>query len=433
MMNHRRLDTFSLAALLVSAHYGLGFLLGTAEKSLTHGAAGSLYAVSLGLGTIALIALAKFYWTQTEQIWTLLGSAYGSGVKIFVGLMSWASLIGIEAVQLISAASILKVFGIPPIPSMIVLATLFAIISLLPVEKAGWILRGLLFVNFLALLYGLWVLHGFPEYLRSPIEFVNSLQTESLPTTIGITLSTVLLVLIDMKYQMYLVQAKDIKSLYKGCLLAGTVLLLLALLPSTLVTAAHQAGILPDDIGGKETLPYILSWIGGGTDKPLGIALIISLLVPSLGIGSSILRVQSKIIFDFHILPVSLGTQLLVTFGNSLFGLIVALRGGEIVSLIVAFYAAYVGAVIVPFAAYLMSQGKRYTFSRTSVKLSLIASSCSSISLLIVTRFNSHLELLGSTELNIMGAGIFSGILFLSVGEVIEKYFPASGTVTSDQ
>ncbi|KYC41085.1 hypothetical protein WA1_23505 [Scytonema hofmannii PCC 7110] len=433
MMNHRRLDTFSLAALLVSAHYGLGFLLGTAEKSLTHGAAGSLYAVSLGLGTIALIALAKFYWTQTEQIWTLLGSAYGSGVKIFVGLMSWASLIGIEAVQLISAASILKVFGIPPIPSMIVLATLFAIISLLPVEKAGWILRGLLFVNFLALLYGLWVLHGFPEYLRSPIDFANSLQTESLPTTIGITLSTVLLVLIDMKYQMYLVQAKDIKSLYKGCLLAGTVLLLLALLPSTLVTAAHQAGILPDDIGGKETLPYILSWIGGGTDKPLGIALIISLLVPSLGIGSSILRVQSKIIFDFHILPVSLGTQLLVTFGNSLFGLIVALRGGEIVSLIVAFYAAYVGAVIVPFAAYLMSQGKRYTFSRTSVKLSLIASSCSSISLLIVTRFNSHLELLGSTELNIMGAGIFSGILFLSVGEVIEKYFPASGTVTSDQ
>ncbi|GAA6620778.1 hypothetical protein [Scytonema sp. NUACC26] len=432
-MNNRRLDTFSLAALLVSAHYGLGFLLGTAEKSLTHGAAGSLYAVSLGLGTIALIVLAKFYWTQTEQIWTLLGSAYGSGVKIFVGLMSWGSLIGIEAVQLISAASILKVFGIPPIPSMIVLATLFAVLSLLPVEKAGWILRGLLFVNFLALLYGLWVLQGFPEYLRSPLEFANSLQLESLPKTVGITLSTVLLVLIDMKYQMYLVQAKDVKSLYKGCLLAGILLLLLALLPSTVVTTAHQAGILPDSIGGKETLPYILSWIGGGPDKPLGIALIVSLLVPSLGIGSSILRVQSKIIFDFNILPVSISTQLLVTFGNALFGLIVALRGGEIVSLIVAFYAAYVGAVIVPFAAYLISRGKRYTFSRASVKLSLIASSCSSISLLIVTRFNFHLELLGSTELNIMGAGIFSGILFLSAGEVIEKYFPASGTVNSNQ
>jgi SSS family solute:Na+ symporter len=39
MLENRRLDTFSLAALLVSAHYGLGFLLGTAEKSLTLGAA----------------------------------------------------------------------------------------------------------------------------------------------------------------------------------------------------------------------------------------------------------------------------------------------------------------------------------------------------------------------------------------------------------
>ncbi len=69
---NRRLDAFSLAALLVSAHYGLGFLLGTAEKSLNLGVAGSLYAVCLGLGTIALLFMAKFYWTRVEQIWTLL-------------------------------------------------------------------------------------------------------------------------------------------------------------------------------------------------------------------------------------------------------------------------------------------------------------------------------------------------------------------------
>lgn len=69
MSENRRLDAFSLAALLVSAHYGLGFLLGTAEKSLTIGIAGSLYAVCLGLGTLALLGLAKFYWTNIEQIW----------------------------------------------------------------------------------------------------------------------------------------------------------------------------------------------------------------------------------------------------------------------------------------------------------------------------------------------------------------------------
>lgn len=422
----RRLDTFSLAALLVSAHYGLGFLLGTAEKSLAFGTAGSLYAVSLGLGTIALLGLAKFYWTQTEQIWILLGSAYGNGVKIFVGLMSWSSLIGIEAVQLISGAFILKVFGIPTLPTMVVLAILFATISLLPTEKAGWILRGLLVLNFLALLYGLWVLHAFGDYLRSPIEFAGSVQHISLPSAVGILLSTILLVLIDMKYQQFLVQAKDVQSLYKGCALAAIILLLLAFLPSTLVVAAHNAGILPPGIDGKETLPFILSWIGGGSQKPLGIALILSLLVPALGIGSSILRVQTKTVLDFNILPASVWSRVLVTAANALFGLAVAFKGGEIVNLIVCFYAAYVGAVFVPFVTYLLAQTKRYTFSKGSVKLSLIVSSIASLSLLILTFIEPEVALFSSIELNIMGTGILSGILFLFIGEVLEKYFPTS-------
>lgn len=445
MALERRLDTFSLAALLVSAHYGLGFLLGTAEKSLTLGTAGSLYAVSLGLGTIALLGLAKFYWTQTEQIWILLGSAYGDGVKIFVGLMSWSSLIGIEAVQLISGAFILKVFGIPTLPTMVVLAILFATISLLPVEKAGWILRGLLVLNFLALLYGLWVLHAFGDYLRSPFGGLslqaspltalgiaqspidaNSVQHMSLASAVGVSLSTILLVLIDMKYQQFLVQAKDVQSLYKGCTLAAIILLLLAFLPSTLVVAAHNAGILPAGIDGKETLPFILSWIGGGSQKPLGIALIVSLLVPALGIGSSILRVQSKTVLDFNILPASVWSRVLVTAANALFGLAVAFKGGEIVNLIVSFYAAYVGAVFVPFVAYLLAQTGRYNFSKGSVKLSLIVSSIASLSLLILTLIESEVALFGSIELNIMGTGILSGILFLFIGEVLEKYFPTS-------
>lgn len=426
MVLDRKLDGFSLAALLVSAHYGLGFLLGTSEKSLTLGAGGSLYAVSLGLGTLALLGLAKFYWSQAEQIWTLLGSCYGRGVKSFVGFMFWSSQIGIQAVQLLSGAFILKVLGIPTLPSMIFLATLFGMISLLPVEKAGWILRGLLGVNFLALLYGLWVLHGLPSYLQAPLEFATALQLQSLPTTVGISLSTVLLVLIDMKYQQYVVRAKDVKSLYQGCLLAAIVLLLLALLPSTIVGAAQNAGILPAGIDGKETLPLILLWIGGGADKPLGIVLLVSLLVPALGIGSSILRVQSKTVLDFNLLPRYNWTRVLVTALNALFSLIVALRGGEIVNLIVAFYAAYVGAVIVPFTAYLMAKTERYKFSKTSVKLSLIVSTFSVMFLLILTLINPTLAVFGNVELNIMGIGISSGVLFLFCGEAMEKYFAVS-------
>lgn len=426
MSENRRLDAFSLAALLVSAHYGLGFLLGTAEKSLTLGIAGSLYAVCLGLGTLALLALAKFYWTKIEQIWTLLGNRYGKQVKFLVGFMSWSSLIGIEAVQMISGAFILKVLGLPVLPSMVTLAILFTIVSLLPVEKAGFLFRGLLILNFLGLLYALWVLHGFPDYLRSPLVFIPSLSQISPAKLLGVSFSTILLVLIDMKYQQFVVQAKDLKSLYQGCLLAATLLLLLAFLPSAVLIAAQNAEILPQGIDGKETLPFILLWIGGGATQPLGILLIISLLVPALGVGSSILRVQTKTVLDFNFLPISSRNQLIVTVVNILLALAVALRGGEIINLIVSFYAAYVAAVFVPFVAYLFDQTGRYTFSNSSVKLSLIMSSISAISALFLILLNPKLILFGSAELNIMGIGISFGILGLLLGQILEKYLPIS-------
>ncbi len=426
MSENRRLDAFSLAALLVSAHYGLGFLLGTAEKSLTIGIAGSLYAVCLGLGTLVLLLLAKFYWTKIEQIWTLLGNRYGKQVKFLVGFMSWSSLIGIEAVQMISGAFILKVLGVPVLPSMVTLAILFTIVSLLPVEKAGFLFRGLLILNFLGLLYALWVLHGFPDYLLSPFVFIPSLSQISPPKLLGISFSTIFLVLIDMKYQQFVVQAKDLKSLYQGCLLAAILLLMLAFLPSAVLVAAQNAEILPIGIDGKETLPFILLWIGGGAEQPLGILLIISLLVPALGVGSSILRVQTKTVLDFNFLPISNRNRLLVTVVNILLALAVALRGGEIINLIVAFYAVYVAAVFVPFLAYLLDQTGRYTFSNSGVRLSLIMSSISAISVLFLTLLNPKIIVFDSAELNIMGIGIGFGILGLLLGQIIEKYFPTT-------
>jgi len=422
-LENRKLDAFSLAALLVSAHYGLGFLFGTAEKSLTFGISGSLYAVSSSLGTIAALGLAKFYWTKVEQIWTLLGNCYGNLVKIIVGLLIWSSLIGIEAVQMISGAFILKVLGAPVLPSMIVLAILFSVISLLPVEEASWIFQGLLLLNFLALLYGLWVLHGLPDYLRSPLDFIPSLKLVNPPDLVGISLSTMLLVLIDMKCQQFIVQTKDLRSVYQGSVLAAIVLLWLGLLPSVVVITAQQAGILPAGIDGKETIPFILSWIGGGTDKPLGIILVVSLLVPALGVGSSVLRVQNKTIWDFNILPDSNSNQFIVAIVNALLALAVALRGGgSLINLIVSFYAVYLSAVLVPFVAYLLAQTGGYTFPRLSVRLSLILGSLSASSVLILKFCNINITIFGSVKLSIIALGIGFGFLGLFGGQVIEKY-----------
>lgn len=419
LAEHRQLNALSLAALLVSAHYGLGFLLGTGEKAFSLGTAGSLYAISIAVGTIALLGLAKFYWSEVEQIWTLLGRRYGRSVQILVGSMSWLSLIGIEAVQTIAGVSILKVIGAPALPSAIALTAVFLFVSLLPIEKASRLFQVLLGANILALLYGLAKLHGFGEYARSPLEFIPSLEQIEPTRAIGISLCTILLVLIDMKYQQYIVRAKDLRNLYLGCLLAAFLLFCLALLPSAVVIAAQQAEILPPEITGKEIIPYILAWLGGGIHNSVGILLIVALLVPALGVGSSILRMQTKTILDFGFIPPSMLNRVLVTLFNAGLGLAIALKGGSIIDLIVEFYAVYIATVFVPFLAYLLTCKERYTFSEFSVRLSLGIGGLSAISTLVLTLVNSQAVAFSSPELTIMAMGMGFGVLGLFLGQAI--------------
>ena len=412
----RKLGVFSLTTLLVSAHYGLGFLLGTAEQALERGIEGSLYAISIGLGFFALLILAKFYWQQVEPIWTLLGNRYGKSVKIGVGLMSWMSLIGIEAVQIMAGSAILAVVGVPVLPSMVVLTLLFCLLSQLPVEKASWFLRGLLFLNIFALVYSLWALQGLPIMARSPGEFLASLPQIDAGEGFGISLSTMLLVAIDMKCQQYLVCALDVRTAIWSCILAAAILMTLALLPATLIIVAQQAAIIPANLDGKEVIPYILTWVGGGTKNPFGIMAIVTLAVPALGLGSSVLRVQTKTFFDLEIVPQWSGARWTIAIINALLALAVALTGGEIIDLILLFYATYLSAAWIPFLAYLLDYLGAYNFSPNSVKLSLLMGSLSALTTLSLILVRPEAVIFGSDRLTIMivGIGMAGGSLLIS-------------------
>jgi SSS family solute:Na+ symporter len=421
---HRRLGSFALAALLVSAHYGLGFILGTAEKALTWGWAGSLYPISLGIGTIVLLFLAKFYWQEIEPIWTLLGKRYGQLVEILVGFTCWLSLIGIFAVQIIAGAFLLKVVGFSVFPSMVGLTASVLLISWMPVNKASWLFRTLLGLNLLALLFALQKLDGVGDYLHAPFVLVSSLQEIGLPSFSGIFLSSVLLVLIDMKYQQFVVQAKTVRTLYIGCSLAAVWLLLLSLLPSGVVISAQNLGVLPNGLDGKETIPWILSWLGGGIDTVGGQLLILSLLVPALGVGSNVLRVQTKTVLDFQVISDSNASKLFISVANAGLGLIVALQGNSIVDLIVCFYAVYVATVWIPFLSYLLAKSGKYAFAVASVRLALVMGAIASVVTLIATQIDPHTAWYDNPQLTIMIFGLGFGILGLLLGEAIEKYIP---------
>ena len=80
-----------------------------------------------------------------------------------------------------------------------------------------------------------------------------------------------------MKCQQYLVRAKDVGTAIWSCFLTAVTLIALALLAGTTAIAAHQAGILPPNLDGKETIPYILAWVSGSTKRFLGIVAIATL------------------------------------------------------------------------------------------------------------------------------------------------------------
>ena len=424
---NRKLNAFSLAVTIVFVNYGSGFLLGTAEKAFAFDFAGSLYAFCTALAPIALLGLARFYWEEVEQIWTLLGDRYGSQVKFLVASMSWVACIGIEGVQIIAGAFILKVLGLPVNASMAIVAIAFIGISLLPVEKASLLLQVLLALNLVGLFYVLWALQGVPDYLQSPLEFLPSLTRLDPREIAGISLSTLGLAFIDMGNHQFIVQAKDLTTVYRGCFLAAALLLLLAFLPSALIVAAKGSGILPEGIDGKETIPFILFWIGTILRQPLAVIPILSLLVPVVGVGSNQLRLQNKTVFDFFDwLAPTKTNQFLVAWANGLLALGIALKGGAIIDLTVSFVAAYVAAAFIPFLAYLLENNRFYTFSAFSIKISSYTSSISALTLLALTLFDPDgAAVFGNPELGIMAIGIGFGTLGLLTGITIDKYVPA--------
>lgn len=420
-LRSRPLGTFSLAALLVGANYGLGFILGTAEKALTEGAAGSLYAVSTGLGLFFLAGFARFYWIEEEPIWTLLGRRYGRSIESVVGLMSWAWMLGVVAAQILGGAFILKCLGLPLSASLISMAFLFSTLSLLSVEKVGNIFKTLLALNSLVILYSLIRLGGIEDYFHAPLDFFPALKTISIPEQLGTVLTTVLVIPIGMQFQVFLVQTQTIEKAYRACILGGIVSILLAFVPSEVAIAARDSGILPADLIGKEVIPYVLSWLGGGLHQPLSIFLMLFLLCSALGSGSGLLRAMNQTLFELKIFPRSARLRIILAFVNVLLALAIASMGGSIIGLMVSFYALYVSSVWLPFLAYLVERNRGLAVSPTSVQLALAGGSISSIAVLLTTFIVPNSALWGSQQLSILIVGFSFSTLGFLIGYVVDR------------
>ena len=190
-------------------------------------------------------------------------------------------------------------------------------------------------------------------------------------------------------------------------------------MPSALTIAAKNAGILPPGVDGKEIVPLILAWIGGGTGSPLAVALTLTLIVPALGCASSMLRIRTKTVLDFNFVAPSTRNRILIAFFNVCFTIVVALKGGVLVDLIVSFCAAYVAAALVPFVAYLLEDRGWFKFVPSSVVVSSFAGTISALTVLVLVLFLPDAVIFNSPELTIMITGICFGLLGLWIGTAV--------------
>jgi SSS family solute:Na+ symporter len=150
---------------------------------------------------------------------------------------------------------------------------------------------------------------------------------------------------------------------------------------------------------------------------------IAALTVPALGLGSNVLRIQSKTVLDWEIVPNSLLNRIGIATVNAMLALAIALKGGQIVGLILCFYAAYLSAVWIPFLAYLLARKGFYRFAVISVQASLATGSLSALLALLVTLFHPQTLLFGSPELTIMAIGMGCSSLGLLVTESYQIQF----------
>jgi len=112
-MTTRVLGALQVAALLVSASYGIGFLFGSGEMALTHSMAGGLYGVATALGMLALASFAGRLWKLGMPVWELFGRAFGPPIQRAVALLSLVWMSGVLAAQIAGGVAIAEVIGLP--------------------------------------------------------------------------------------------------------------------------------------------------------------------------------------------------------------------------------------------------------------------------------------------------------------------------------
>ena len=291
---NRALGSLQVAALLVSASYGIGFLFGSGELALSHGMAGSIYGVATGFGMLVLAAFARQLWATGLPVWDLFGRAYGKQLQGVVALLSLIWMSGVLAAQIQGGVAVLELLGLEQTHSYLAILLLIYGASRLDLRFASALFAMCLLASAAVLVYALVAAEGMGVYLQAIPAFAEDLSTFSPSRMVAISLAVGLLVCTGADYQQFVLAARSPLAAVGGCVLAGLLLFVIAFLPSAVVVAMQGGGMLGDLVDTKQVVPWVLGQVAGSVGQGADKLMLIALSVAALGAGAAILRAMTE-------------------------------------------------------------------------------------------------------------------------------------------
>lgn len=289
-MTTRTLGPLQVAALLVSASYGIGFLFGSGEYALRYGMAGAIYGVATGLGMIAMAAFAGRLWMAGRAVWDLLGDRSGDRVRRLVALLSIVWMAGVLAAQIHGAVAVVRLLGAGPMAAHAVAIALIFVASRFELRAASVVFAGCLAASAAVLFYALLRSGGIEFYAHSLPAFARALPSLGVAQAFTIAIGVGLLVCTGADYHQFVLAARGPSAAVRGCLLAGIGLLLLAFLPPALVLSAIAQASWPGVADAKHVVPQALSLAAAELASAAGPVMLGVLGMAALGSGAAVLR-----------------------------------------------------------------------------------------------------------------------------------------------
>ena len=349
---NRTLNALQVAALLVSASYGIGFLFGSGEMAMTHGMAGSIYGLATAFGMLLLALFAARVWRSGLAIWDVFGSALGERVKKLVALLSVIWMAGVLAAQIHGGVATVQLLGLPTVAAYALVLTCILLASRLRLGAASTVFALFLIASGVVLVLALIRGHGGAIYLESPQRFFADAPSLGIGAMLSLSVAVAALVCTGADYHQFLLAARRASGAVMGCLTASVCLVAISFLPASVVLGFKATGSLENLHDAKQIIPFILAQEVGHLGAAVSALVLISLSAAALGSGAAITRAIADAL---HSAAGGGKTASRTAMGIVALGIATALttRGQGIVATMVSVNVIYIGSIAVTFAALL--------------------------------------------------------------------------------